>query len=78
VCSQFPRAIDTRLGHEDGREEVLRFARENPDVRNHLELQERKEKLERVSEELAALVTLHGDKIPRRQDRRQRGLFGLF
>lgn len=46
---QFPREIDTRLGYDLDREEVARFARENPQVRTHLNLQERKEKLEMVS-----------------------------
>lgn len=46
---QFPREIDTRLGYDLDREEVARFARENPTIRTHLNLQERKEKLEMVS-----------------------------
>lgn len=45
---QFPREIDTRLGYDLDRAEVVRFARENPVVHQHLSLQERKEKLELV------------------------------
>jgi hypothetical protein len=46
---QFPRDLDTRLSHNLDREEILRFARENPVIAKHLALQERKEKLELVS-----------------------------
>ena len=46
---QFPREIDTRLGYDLDRSEVQSFARENPTVRTHLNLQDRKEKLEMVS-----------------------------
>ena len=46
---QFPREIDSRLLYDLDRSEIERFARENPTVRRHLELQERKDKLEEVS-----------------------------
>ena len=46
---QFPREIDSRLLYDLDRAEIERFARENPQVRRHLELQERKDKLEEVS-----------------------------
>lgn len=45
---QFPREIDSRLLYDLDRSEIERFARENPTVRRHLELQERKDKLEEV------------------------------
>lgn len=45
---QFPRDLDTRLSHSLERDEIVRFARENPVVAKHLALQERKEKLELV------------------------------
>lgn len=37
------------------REEILRFARENPVIRKHLDLQDRKDKLEQVSRTKADL-----------------------
>ncbi|GAA5988977.1 hypothetical protein JCM10908_006254 [Rhodotorula pacifica] len=79
---QFPRDLDTRLSHNLDREEILRFARENPVIAKHLALQERKEKLELVAEKLDSLVKLQRDKQQqhsggRRQDPR-RGLFGMF
>jgi dynamin-like GTPase MGM1, mitochondrial len=46
---QFPREIDTRLLYDLDRKEIVDFARENPIVRRHLDLQERKDKLEEVS-----------------------------
>ena len=46
---QFPREIDSRLVYDLDKKELAAFARENPAVRKHLDLQERKEKLELVS-----------------------------
>lgn len=45
---QFPREIDSRLLYDLDRQEIVEFARENPAVRRHLDLQERKDKLEEV------------------------------
>lgn len=46
---QFPREIDSRLLYDLDRKEIVEFARENPIIRKHLDLQERKDKLEEVS-----------------------------
>jgi len=56
------------------RKEIVEFARENPAVRRHLELQERKDKLEEVMKQLNSLSTLRAD--PQPAPRRNRGLFG--
>lgn len=45
---QFPREIDSRLLYDLDRKEIVDFARENPIIRKHLNLQERKDKLEEV------------------------------
>ncbi|KAG8834331.1 dynamin-like GTPase mgm1 [Serendipita sp. 400] len=45
---QFPREIDSRLIYDLDRTEVQKFARENPAIRRHLDLQDRKDKLELV------------------------------
>src|ERR1700683_445253 len=45
---QFPREIDSRLLYDLDRSEIVEFARENPAVQRHLDLQGRKEKLEEV------------------------------
>lgn len=46
---QFPREIDSRLMYDLDRSEIVRFARENPGIRRHLDLQDRKDKLGEVS-----------------------------
>ena len=46
---QFPREIDSRLLYDLDRNEIVEFARENPAIRRHLDLQDRKDKLEEVS-----------------------------
>ncbi|KAK4050082.1 mitochondrial dynamin GTPase Msp1 [Microbotryomycetes sp. JL201] len=78
---QFPREIDTRLSYELDRTEVQRFARENPTIRSHLDLQDRKEKLEMVADKLDSLVKLQREKAqqnPLRRNETKRGLFGMF
>lgn len=71
---QFPREIDSRLLYDLDRQEIVEFARENPAVRRHLDLQERKDKLEEVMKQLNSLSTLRAD--PQPVPRRHRGLFG--
>ncbi|TFY72269.1 hypothetical protein EVG20_g738 [Dentipellis fragilis] len=71
---QFPREIDSRLLYDLDRKEIVDFARENPAVRRHLDLQERKDKLEEVMKQLNSLSTLRSDVKP--TPRRPRGLFG--
>ncbi|KAF5382149.1 hypothetical protein D9615_004243 [Tricholomella constricta] len=71
---QFPREIDSRLLYDLDRREIVEFARENPVVRRHLDLQERKDKLEEVMKQLNSLSTLRAD--PQPAPRRHRGLFG--
>ncbi|KAI0311910.1 P-loop containing nucleoside triphosphate hydrolase protein [Amylostereum chailletii] len=71
---QFPREVDSRLLYELNRNDIIEFARENPQVRRHLDLQERKDKLEEVMKQLNSLSTLRADVQP--AQRRPRGLFG--
>ena len=71
---QFPREIDSRLLYDLDRKEIVDFARENPTVRRHLDLQERKDKLEEVMKQLNSLSTLRAD--PQPAPRRHRGIFG--
>jgi hypothetical protein len=72
---QFPREIDSRLLYDLDRGAIDAFARENPAVRAHLELQARKDKLEAAMKQLNGLATLRADTQP--PPRRQRGLFGF-
>ncbi|KIK68855.1 hypothetical protein GYMLUDRAFT_236752 [Collybiopsis luxurians FD-317 M1] len=71
---EFPREIDSRLLYDLDRKEIVEFARENPIVRRHLDLQDRKDKLEEVMKQLNSLSTLRAD--PQPKARRNRGLFG--
>ncbi|KAF9778949.1 P-loop containing nucleoside triphosphate hydrolase protein [Thelephora terrestris] len=70
---QFPREIDSRLLYDLDRKEIVAFARQNPAIRKHLDLQERKDKLEEVMKQLNSLSTLRKDTAP--TPRRNRGLF---
>lgn len=53
---QFPREIDSRLLYDLDRNEIVEFARENPEIRKHLDLQGRKDKLEEVSISTSSLM----------------------
>lgn len=53
---QLPRMIDSRLGVKTGQEAMEKFARENPLVGKHLELMDKRIKLEEVWEKLNYLV----------------------
>jgi len=70
---QFPREINSRLLYDLDRKEIVTFARENPAIRKHLDLQDRKDKLEEVMKQLNGLSTLRKDTVP--TPRRHRGLF---
>lgn len=59
---QFPREIDSKLVYDLDKIELSRFARENPAVKKHLDLQDRKEKLEVVMEKLSDLVKIYQEK----------------
>lgn len=66
---QFPREIDARLAHDLDREDVVRFARENPSIARHLDVQLRKTQLEDVMTHLDDLSRVYGDRQPRRTSR---------
>ncbi|KAF1804067.1 P-loop containing nucleoside triphosphate hydrolase protein [Mucor lusitanicus] len=59
---QFPREVDNRLVYEMDRRQIQQFARENPPIQKHLELQERKMKLEEVMDKLNYLVKRQADR----------------
>ncbi|KAH9972843.1 P-loop containing nucleoside triphosphate hydrolase protein [Lactifluus volemus] len=71
---QFPREIDSRLLYDLDRKDIVEFARENPSIRRHLDLQDRKDKLEEVMKRLNSLSVLRADVQP--TPRRARGLLG--
>ncbi|CAG8620690.1 1166_t:CDS:2, partial [Dentiscutata erythropus] len=49
---QFPREVDNLLVYGMNKNQILSFAKENPKIRKHLELQEKKRKLEEARAEL--------------------------
>ncbi|KAL7423766.1 mitochondrial dynamin GTPase Msp1 [Cryptotrichosporon argae] len=73
----FPREIDSRILYDLDRDELKKFARENPRIRAHLELQDRKDKLEHVMRALQSLVNLHQEPAVQRGARKE-GLFSRF
>ncbi|WVF70826.1 hypothetical protein IAT40_005620 [Kwoniella sp. CBS 6097] len=75
---QFPREIDSRILYDLNRAEIGRFARENPRIKAHLELQERKDKLEQVMISLQSLVNLQKDTKGVSSGPKREGLFTKF
>ncbi|TXT08669.1 hypothetical protein VHUM_02797 [Vanrija humicola] len=73
---QFPREIDSRILYDLDRDEIKKFALENPRIRAHLELQDRKDKLEQVMRSLQSLANLQQADAPR--SGRKDGLFAKF
>ncbi|KAI0280756.1 hypothetical protein BGY98DRAFT_961664 [Russula aff. rugulosa BPL654] len=65
--------IDSRLLFDLDRNDIVEFAKENPEIRRHLDLQDRKDKLEEVMKQLDSLSVLRVEAQP--TPRRPRGLF---
>lgn len=62
----FPRELDVRLGRGLSKEDVERFAREDPKVKAHLEVIRRKELLELVLGKMEGLRDLEASEKSRR------------
>ncbi|KAF3483192.1 msp1 [Arthroderma uncinatum] len=56
----FPRELDLRLGRHLSEAEVERFAREDPRIRRHLDVIQKKEMLELVLQKIESLQQLEG------------------
>lgn len=56
----FPRELDSRLGRHLPDAEVERFAREDPRIRRHLDVIQKKEMLELVLQKIESLRQLEG------------------
>ena len=52
---QLPREVDNKLYYDLSKSQILKFARQNPEVARHLAIQERKTTLELVMEKLRSL-----------------------
>ncbi|KAG6040963.1 hypothetical protein E4U41_006441 [Claviceps citrina] len=84
----FPRELDLRLGRHLTKDDIERFAKEDPKIRRHLDVIRRKELLELVLEKMDSLRQLEGrerererERIAgsrRRQAEKQRNRWGLF
>ena len=62
---QFPREVDARLVHGLNVDQVERFAKEDPKVRQHIELQQKKELLQMALTKMEAIVQLEKDRKAR-------------
>lgn len=56
----FPRELDSRLGRHLSDAEIERFAREDPRIRRHLDIIQKKEMLELVLQKIESLRQLDG------------------
>jgi dynamin-like GTPase MGM1, mitochondrial len=79
----FPRELDLRLGRHLSENEIEKFAKEDPKIRNHLEVIRRKELLELVLDKMESLRQLEGRERDRRghsarDGDKSRGRWGLF
>lgn len=79
----FPRELDLRLGRHLSENEIEKFAKEDPKIRNHLEVIRRKELLELVLDKMESLRQLEGRERDRRghsprDAEKTRGRWGLF
>jgi len=61
--SKFPRELDTRLMHSLSADEVSRLAKEDPQIRDHIELMERKSVLEYALQKIEDLKSLEASKV---------------
>ncbi|KUJ10017.1 uncharacterized protein LY89DRAFT_787688 [Mollisia scopiformis] len=78
----FPRELDVRLGRGLSKEEVERFAKEDPRVKGHLEVIRRKELLELVLEKMEGLKALEveerGKRARGKGEKKAKGGWSLF
>ncbi|KAF2851386.1 mitochondrial dynamin GTPase-like protein [Plenodomus tracheiphilus IPT5] len=75
----FPRELDARLGRNLSREEIDRFAKEDPKIKRHLDVVRRKDLLEHVLKEMEGLRQLEQREkrnMGRREERGSRDVRG--
>lgn len=70
----FPRELDARLGRNLSREEIDRFAKEDPKIKRHLDVVRRKDLLEHVLKEMEGLRQLEQREKRNMSRRDERGL----
>ncbi|KAG7123378.1 Protein msp1 like protein [Verticillium longisporum] len=80
----FPRELDLRLGRHLSDEQIEQFAREDPKIKHHLEVIQRKELLELVLDKMESLRQMEGRERERKlggkkeEKEKERGRWGLF
>jgi dynamin-like GTPase MGM1, mitochondrial len=81
----FPRELDLRLGRHLSEDQVEKFAKEDPKVKNHLEVIRRKELLELVLDKMQSLKQIEDRERERaklsgmkKDAEKDRGRWGLF
>lgn len=80
----FPRELDLRLGRHLSSADVETFAKEDPKIKRHLEIIQRKELLELVLEKMDSLRQLEGRErerfaaVRKRESGPDRSRWGLF
>ncbi|KAI1424399.1 mitochondrial dynamin GTPase [Xylaria sp. FL1777] len=80
----FPRELDIRLGRHLSDDQVDRFAKEDPKIKKHLEVIQRKELLELVLEKMDSLRQLEGRERERGKrssksnNEKERSRWGIF
>jgi hypothetical protein len=80
----FPRELDLRLGRHLSDNEIEKFAKEDPKVRQHLEVIRKKELLELVLDKMESLKQLESRErerrglVPKPEGQKGRGRWGLF
>lgn len=53
---QLPRQIDSKLYYSLGRDNLIKFCKENPAIDRHLTIQDRKQTLQKVMEKLSTII----------------------
>ncbi|KAF2429718.1 putative mitochondrial dynamin GTPase [Tothia fuscella] len=82
----FPRELDAKLGHSLSKDDIERFAREDPKIKRHLDVVKRKDLLEHVLKEMDALRALEAREVRRggnrgasgERKRKEGGKWSLF
>ncbi|KAF3930650.1 Dynamin-1 [Dactylella cylindrospora] len=75
----FPRELDLRLGRHLSQAQIEAFAREDPKIRKHVDLQQRKQLLELALQKMDSLMALEKSKKSQHEEREPtRGRWGFF
>lgn len=73
----FPRELDVKFFQNLSKEEIDAFAKEDPKIKKHIELQERKDLLENALSKIESILAVQRTKLPQQgnNDKHATGLF---